>query len=74
MLEIIVDMYVKFMVEYYIFIFYILYFRGDSSMNIPHRILTPDDGEMDHVFTTKGLESDSSPEFITPQSSLTDVR
>lgn len=42
-------------------------------MNIPHRILTPDDGEMDHVFTTKGLESDSSPEFITPQSSLTDA-
>ncbi|KAJ8299930.1 hypothetical protein KUTeg_021449, partial [Tegillarca granosa] len=48
--------------------------RGDSSkMNIPHRILTPDDGETDQVFAAKGMESDSSPEFVTPQSSLTDA-
>jgi len=39
-------------------------------MNIPHRILTPDDP--DKVFT-KPLESDSSSEFVTPQSSFADV-
>lgn len=38
-------------------------------MNIPHRILTPDD---DKSFS-KTLESDSSTEFVTAQNSLADV-
>ena len=45
-------------------------FRRDSSkMNIPHRILTPDE---DKTFS-KTLESDSSTEFVTAQNSLADV-
>lgn len=38
-------------------------------MNIPHRILTPDE---DKTFS-KTLESDSSTEFVTAQNSLADV-
>ena len=39
-------------------------------MNIPHRILTPED----HNKTiTKTLESDSSGDYNTPQSSFADV-
>ena len=38
-------------------------------MNIPHRILTPDE---DNTFS-KTLESDSSTEFVTAQNSLADV-
>ncbi|XP_021371165.1 ras-specific guanine nucleotide-releasing factor RalGPS1-like isoform X2 [Mizuhopecten yessoensis] len=46
--------------------------RWDSSkMNIPHRILTPDDPDSKSL--GKPLESDSSCEFVTPQSSFADA-
>lgn len=40
-------------------------------MNIPHRILTPDDPPK--LGGGKLLESDSSSEFVTAQSSMADV-
>ncbi|KAK3087777.1 hypothetical protein FSP39_010481 [Pinctada imbricata] len=42
-----------------------------NKMNIPHRILTPDDPDVD--FPGKSIESDSSTEFVTPQSSYADA-
>ncbi|XP_063424198.1 ras-specific guanine nucleotide-releasing factor RalGPS2-like isoform X2 [Mytilus trossulus] len=42
--------------------------RDSSKMNIPHRILTPDE---DKTFS-KTLESDSSTEFVTAHNSLAD--
>ncbi|KAL5011669.1 hypothetical protein ScPMuIL_010220 [Solemya velum] len=43
--------------------------RESGKMNIPHRILTPDDPDKGHI---KTLESDSSGDYATAQSSFAD--